>query len=196
MYINLGIGIPTLAANYFDPKINVTLHSENGILGLGPYPLQSEVNADLINAGKEVVTVLPGASFFSSSDSFGMARGGHIDLTILGAFEVDQEGDVANWIVPGVKIKGMGGAMDLVNGVEKLLITMEHTSKGKSKILKKCGLPLTGKKVVDMLVTELAVFEYKDKKMILKEVSSDSSLEEVRANTEADFIVADKLGSF
>ena len=196
MYINLGIGIPTLATNYFDPKIHVTFHSENGILGMGPYPLASEVDPVLINASKEVVTVLPGASFFSSSDSFGMARGRFIDLTMLGGFQVDQHANVANWIVPGVKVKGMGGAMDLVNGCEKLCITMEHTSKGKSKVLKSCTLPLTGKGVVDCLVTEFAFFTFKEGKMILEEIAEETTLEYVRANTEAEFVVRDKLGRF
>ena len=196
MYINLGIGIPTLATNFFDPNINVTFHSENGILGMGAYPLESEVDPDLINASKEVVTVLPGASFFPSSDSFGMVRGKHIDLTMLGAFEVAENADVANWIIPGVKIKGMGGAMDLVNGCHTLCIVMEHTSKGKSKVLKRCSLPLTGKGLTDILITELAVFKFRDNKMILEEIADVTTLDEVRASTEAAFEVAPKLGRF
>lgn len=196
MYINLGIGIPTMAANFFDPHINVTFHSENGILGMGHYPHEHEVDPDLINASKEVVTLLPGGSFFPSSDSFGMCRGRFIDVTMLGGFQVDEHANVANWIVPGVKVKGMGGAMDLVNGCEKLCITMEHTSKGKSKILKNCTLPLTGKGVVNNLITELAYFTFRDGTMWLDEIANETTLEHVKACTEASFRVSDNLGRF
>ncbi len=189
MYVNLGIGLPTLVANEVS-GMNIVFQSENGLLGIGPYPLEGGVDADLINAGKETVTVVLGASFFNSADSFAMIRGGHIDLAILGGMEVSQNGDLANWMIPKKLIKGMGGAMDLVHGAKKVIVIMEHCNKyGESKVKKECSLPLTGKGVVHQLITDLAVFEFSNNAMKLVELQEGVSLDQVREKTEAEFEV-------
>ncbi len=189
MYVNLGIGLPTLVANEVS-GMNIVFQSENGLLGIGAYPLEGGVDADLINAGKETVTVVPGASFFNSADSFAMIRGGHIDLAILGGMEVSQNGDLANWMIPKKLIKGMGGAMDLVHGAKKVIVIMEHCNKyGESKVKKECSLPLTGKGVVHQLITDLAVFEFSNNAMKLVELQDGVSLDQVKEKTEAEFEV-------
>jgi len=189
-YVNLGIGIPTLVANFIPENIEVTLQSENGMLGMGPFPIEDEVDADLINAGKQTITALPKTSYFSSADSFAMIRGGHIDLSILGAMQVSHAGDLANWMVPGKMVKGMGGAMDLVAGVKKVVVVMEHEVKGETKLVKECTLPLTGRRVTDLVITDLAVFQIARtgvERMTLIELADDTTLDEVIAKTGAPF---------
>lgn len=193
-YVNLGIGIPTLVANHLPQGVEVVLHSENGLLGVGPFPFEGDEDPDLINAGKQTVTTVPGSAFFSSAESFAMVRGGHIDLTVLGALEVAQNGDLANWMIPGKKVKGMGGAMDLVAGAKRVIVITTHLTKsGGPKLRSACTLPLTGRACVDAVMTDYGWFDIQDGGMVLREIAPDLTVEQVRAATEAEFTVADEL---
>lgn len=193
-YVNLGIGIPTLVANYIPEGMNVTLQSENGLLGMGPFPYEKDVDADLINAGKQTVTMLNGASLFSSADSFAMIRGGHVDLTVLGAMEVDQNGDIANWKIPGKMVKGMGGAMDLVAATDNIIVAMMQTNpKGESKLLPKCTLPLTGKNCITRVLTDLGYYEIKDGAFHLFEIAPGVTVDEIKAKTAGKLVISDNL---